>query len=195
MRALTRAETIRDKNITTLTELRDLLAELKTADDDVSKFTETTEKFRTWATKWCEKFPTDIEYFTGMDITVAPPDNYVPSSTQLNLSAEESYSSENLYPSDSSEMQLNESAQSPSPIFIDPVDVNITPPPPPKKHKLWELANWAYESTIQCAICYEDNADQMIECEACSKFSHLACVGLTEVPKNTWICNVCRETD
>ena len=191
---------MRDKNVRNLTELRDLLKELKTADENVAKVTETTEKFVNWANKWCEKYPTDIEFFNGVEITVPPPNDYVPSSRQLNVSANESNTSGNLFfDSNSSEWQdqTNESVQDPSPIVLEPLDISCTPPPPPKKFRLLELANWAYEDTIMCSICKEDSGE-MIECEKCQKFCHVTCLGLDGTPDHAWTCEQCfddRETD
>ena len=186
---------MRGAEVNDLTDLRNLLSELKKADESVANFTKNVTIFREWANSWCENIPSDAKYFDGIEILVPPPQNFVAPSREMNLS-DNSHTSESLFQvSQSSENQwqdqINESAQSPSPIVLTPLDLTATPPPPPRKYRLLELANWAYETTIMCEVCKQEDSEQMLECENCSSFYHLGCVGLNVTPDHAWTCYRC----
>ena len=191
---------MRGVELNDLSDLRNLLIELKKADDSVAGLSQNVTIFKNWANSWCEKYPTDAQYFNGIEILLPPPENFIPPSTQMNLSASStnSNSSATLFHDSSEWQEENNDSEESSLVFINPVDVSCTPPPPPKKYKLLELANWAFETTLYCAQCGEDDSAQMILCEKCSQSFHPSCVGLTQVPKDPWECSKCfddRETD
>ena len=56
---------MRGAEVNDLTDLRNLLSELKKADESVANFTKNVTIFREWANSWCENIPSDAKYFDG----------------------------------------------------------------------------------------------------------------------------------